>query len=81
MNALNLAEYTQTLGVQARVASALMAKAPTATKNTALLTLASLLRANGESLQAENAKDVLRASHAGLASPLLDRLKLTSKII
>ena len=61
MNALNLAEYTQTLGLQARTASALMAKAPTATKNTALLTLASLLRANGEALQAENAKDLKRA--------------------
>ena len=81
MNVLNLAEYTQTLGLQARAASALMAKASTATKNTALLTLASLLRANVESLQAENAKDLTRAVNAGLAEPLVDRLKLTSKII
>ena len=81
MNALNLAEYTQTLGLQARAASALMAKASTATKNTALLTLASLLRANVESLQAENSKDLTRATDAGLAEPMVDRLKLTSKII
>ena len=81
MNALNLAEYTQTLGLQARAASALMAKAPTATKNAALVTLASLLRANVESLQAENAKDLTRAKNAGLAEPMVDRLKLTSKII
>ena len=81
MNVLNLAEYTQTLGLQARAASALMAKASTATKNTALLTLASLLRANVESLQAENAKDLTRAVNAGLAEPMVDRLKLTSKII
>ena len=81
MNALNLSEYTQTLGLQARAASALMAKAPTATKNTALLTLAGLLRANVESLQAENAKDLTRATDAGLAEPMVDRLKLTSKII
>ena len=81
MNALNLAEYTQTLGLQARAASALMAKAPTATKNAALVTLASLLRANVESLQAENAKDLTRARNAGLAEPMVDRLKLTSKII
>ena len=81
MNALNLAEYTQTLGLQARAASALMARASTATKNTALLTLASLLRANVESLQAENSKDLTRATDAGLAEPMVDRLKLTSKII
>ncbi len=81
MNALNLAEYTQTLGLRARAASSLMAKAPAATKNTALLTLAGLLRANVESLQIENAKDLTRATSAGLAEPLVDRLKLTSKII
>ena len=81
MNALNLSEYTRTLGLQARAASGLMAKAPTATKNTALLTLAGLLRANVESLQAENAKDLTRATDAGLAEPMVDRLKLTSKII
>jgi glutamate-5-semialdehyde dehydrogenase len=81
MNALNLAEYTQTLGLQARAASALMARAQTATKNTALLNLAGLLRANLESLQVENAKDLARATHAGLAEPMVDRLKLTSKII
>ena len=81
MNALNLAEYTQTLGLQARAASALMAKASTATKNAALLTLASLLRGNVEALQAENSKDLTRARDAGLAEPMVDRLKLTSKII
>ena len=81
MTALNLAEYTQTLGLQARAASALMAKAPTAAKNAALITLASLLRANVDALHAENAKDLARAKNAGLAEPLVDRLKLTSKII
>ena len=81
MNALNLAEYTQTLGLQARAASALMAKSPTAAKNATLLTLASLLRANVESLQIENSKDLTRANSAGMAEPLVDRLKLTSKII
>ena len=81
MNALNLAEYTQTLGLQARAASALMAKSATAAKNATLLTLASLLRANVESLQIENSKDLTRANSAGMAEPLVDRLKLTSKII
>jgi glutamate-5-semialdehyde dehydrogenase len=81
MNALNIAEYSQMLGLQARAASALMARAQTATKNTALKKLAELLRANVEPLQADNAKDLARAKKAGLAEPMVDRLKLTANII
>jgi glutamate-5-semialdehyde dehydrogenase len=81
MNALNVAEYTQTLGLQAKAASALMAKADAATRNKALRTLAALLRANTEALQADNAKDLERATAAGLSAPMVDRLKLTPKII
>ncbi len=58
-----------------------MARAPTATKNRALTHLASLLRANVQPLQADNAKDIARAVAAGLAAPLVDRLKLTPHII
>src|SRR3954467_817071 len=81
MNALNVSEYMQTLGLQARQASAAMARADTATKNEALRTLAGLLRANVDALQADNAKDIARATAAGLAAPMVDRLKLTPKII
>ena len=81
MNATNIAEYTQSLGLQAKAASALMARAQTATKNIALQKLAALLRANVEPLQAENAKDIDRAMVAGLSAPMVDRLKLTSKVI
>ncbi|MDP3761997.1 MAG: glutamate-5-semialdehyde dehydrogenase [Ramlibacter sp.] len=81
MNALNVAEYTQTLGVQARQASAEMARADSATRIKALRSLAALLRANAAPLQAENAKDLERATAAGLSAPMLDRLKLTPKII
>ena len=81
MNALNIAEYTQTLGTQAKVASALMAKASTATKNAALKRLAALLRANVESLGQDNARDLERAVAAGLAAPMVDRLRLTPKVI
>src|SRR5665811_1870912 len=77
MNLLNNVEYTQALGFKAKVASALMAKAQTATKNLALRKLADLLRANVDALQLDNAKDLERAVAAGLAAPLLDRLKLT----
>ncbi|MBS0291316.1 MAG: glutamate-5-semialdehyde dehydrogenase [Proteobacteria bacterium] len=81
MNALNIAEYTQTLGLQAKAASALMARAPAAIKNKALLALARLLRANVDALQVDNARDLARARAAGLAEPMVDRLKLTPKVI
>ncbi|HPW09401.1 MAG TPA: glutamate-5-semialdehyde dehydrogenase, partial [Burkholderiaceae bacterium] len=81
MNALNIAEYAQTLGLQAKVASALMASASTATKNVALRRLASLLRENVQALQIDNARDIERAAAAGLAAPMVDRLKLTPKVL
>ena len=85
MNAINqtlsVAEYSQALGLQAKVASALMARAQTATKNIALRTLAALLRENTQALQVENAKDIERAVAAGLAAPMVDRLKLTPKVL
>jgi len=81
MNALNVQEYTQTLGLQARQAAARMASASAATKNGALRALARLLRASVEALQAENAKDIARATANGLSAPMVDRLKLTPKVI
>ena len=81
MTSTSIADYAQTLGSQAKVASAHMARAQTATKNSALRTLAALLRENIGPLQAENAKDLDRAIAAGLAAPMVDRLKLTPKVI
>ncbi|SDO86190.1 glutamate-5-semialdehyde dehydrogenase [Rhodoferax sp. OV413] len=81
MNALNIAEYAQTLGLQAKVASAHMARASTATKNIALRSLARLLRESIAPLQIENAKDLDRARAAGLAAPMVDRLKLSPQTL
>lgn len=81
MNATNISEYTHTLGLQAKVASALMARAQAATKNVALRTLARLLRDNTEALQIDNAKDIERAIANGLSAPMVDRLKLTPKVL
>jgi len=81
MNALNIADYMQSLGAQAKRAAALMAKASAADKNKALTALAALLRAQVEPLQAANAKDLERAIAAGLEAPMVDRLKLTPKVI
>ena len=76
-----IADLTRTLGRQARVAAAGMAKASAAKKNDALRRLAALLRANTAALAQENEKDLARAQAAGLAEPMVDRLKLTPKVI
>ena len=81
MNALNTAEYSQALGVQARAASALMARASAATRSACLRRLAQLLREAGKELQPANARDLERASAAGLSAPMQDRLKLTPRVI
>jgi glutamate-5-semialdehyde dehydrogenase len=81
MNAVNIAEHMHSLGLQAREASARMAAATAATKATALRELAALLRSSIDTLQADNAKDLARATAAGLAEPMVDRLKLTPRII
>lgn len=81
MNAVNIAEYVAGLGLQAREASARMAAASAAEKSRALRALAALLRSSGPALQAENAKDIERATAAGLSAPMVDRLKLTPKVL
>ena len=69
------------MGAAARAASGPMAAAGSAAKNAALLALARLLRDSQPALAAANALDVNAARAAGLAAPLVDRLKLTPKII
>ena len=81
MNAVSTTEYALGLGAQAKAASALMAKASTAAKNRALLRLAALLRENTAALQMDNAKDLERAVAAGLAAPMVDRLRLTPNVL
>jgi glutamate-5-semialdehyde dehydrogenase len=69
------------LGAQAKAASSVMARASSHTKNTTLLRLAALLRANVATLQTANERDLLRAQQAGLDAPMVDRLKLTPGIL
>jgi glutamate-5-semialdehyde dehydrogenase len=77
----NVVDLLQTLGKQAKTASAGVSIASAAIKNAALLRLAALLRANVAALQADNAKDIARAIKAGLSEPMVDRLKLTPKVL
>ena len=81
MTTLNVADHMHALGAQAKAASAHMAKASAAVKNTALRKLAALLRENIDALQIDNAKDIERAIAAGLDAPMVDRLKLTPKVL
>ncbi len=81
MTSHTLAEHMQLLGAQAKTASAQMAKASAALKSQALRHLAALLRANMDALQVDNAKDIARATAAGLEAPMVDRLKLSPKVL
>ncbi len=74
-------ELLHRMGQQARTAAAFMARASTAHKANALRGLAALLRQQGEPLQAANALDLERARSAGLAEPLLDRLRLSQSAL
>jgi glutamate-5-semialdehyde dehydrogenase len=69
------------VGAAARAASRAMAAAPTAARDRTLLALARRLREAPAALQAANATDVKAAEAAGLAAPLIDRLRLAPKII
>ncbi len=75
--------YMNQVGRAARAAATAMAKASTAAKNHTLVRLAELLRTDRAitALQAANALDLDAARAAGLAEPMVDRLKLTPKVI
>ena len=79
--ATTIPELMRTLGLQARCAAVGMARATAAQKAHALRVLARLLREHTGALQTDNAKDLSRALAAGLAEPMVDRLKLSPKTL
>jgi len=81
MNPSEIPGYMARVGVAARAAATVMAAAGTAARNQALRRLAERLRGQVGTLQQANALDLEAARAAGLAAPLLDRLKLTPQII
>jgi glutamate-5-semialdehyde dehydrogenase len=81
MTSTDLQAVIAHMGAAARAASAKMAAAPTAAKDAALLALARRLRNDGAALAAANREDVAAAEDAGLAAPMVDRLKLTPQIV
>jgi len=76
---MDIAQYMQTLGQQARSASRLIATASTETKNAALLAIARRLRERQEDLLCANAADLAQARADGLEPALIDRLTLSAQ--
>ncbi|MDP5238076.1 glutamate-5-semialdehyde dehydrogenase [Uliginosibacterium sp. 31-16] len=76
---MDIKNYMQDLGRQARAASRLMAAASTEAKNTALCAIAAKIRERAGELLAANARDLEQARADGLEPAMLDRLTLTAK--
>lgn len=76
---MDIKDYMQTLGQQARAASRAMAKAPTQAKNAALTAIAAAIRRDKEKLLAANQQDLDAARAAGLDAAMLDRLALSAR--
>jgi glutamate-5-semialdehyde dehydrogenase len=78
---MDIKDYMQNVGRQARAASRLMARADTRSKNQALLALAAAIRRDGALILAANAEDVAAARAAGLEPAMIDRLMLSEKSV
>jgi len=81
MNPADVQATIAHMGAAARAASSRLAAASSASKDAALLALARLLRSSGGELMQANARDVESAQAAGLAAPLVERLKLSADIL
>ena len=75
---MEVTEYMNKLGQQARKAGREISKADSGKKNLALLKIAEAIENSKEKLIVENNKDLLAGKENGLDSALLDRLELTS---
>lgn len=78
---VDIKQYMQNIGIEARKASRAMASADTDTKNTALNFIAKAILRESDSLLAANKLDVDTARANGLDDAMLDRLTLTEKSI
>ena len=76
---MDIKEYMQNVGRQARAASRRLAMATTAEKNAALLHIAAAIRREKAALIAANAEDLAAARANGLESAMIDRLTLSEK--
>ena len=77
----DVARYAHDVGVAARAASHVLARAPTAVRNAALEAIAVALRGSRAALLDASREDVLRARAAGQDPAFVDRLALTDATI
>ncbi len=75
---MNIEQYMQSVGRQAREASRQMARADSQAKNAALRAIAAAIRRECGTLVAANREDLAAAHAAGLEPALLDRLTLSA---
>ena len=78
---MDITNYMQQLGRQARAASRAMARASSATRNQALLLIAAAIEREAVTLRAANVRDMEAARAAGMEPALLDRLALSETAI
>ncbi|MGM0593298.1 MAG: glutamate-5-semialdehyde dehydrogenase [Pseudomonadota bacterium] len=78
---MDIKQYMQQVGQQAREASRAMARADSNAKNTALLAIAAELEWNAERIIEANGKDLTAGRERGLDEALLDRLELNGERI
>jgi glutamate-5-semialdehyde dehydrogenase len=73
---IDIPEYMQAVGRQARAAAREIGRAQTGMKNTALLAIAAAIESAAGTLKTENRKDLDAGRQHGLDDALLDRLEL-----
>src|SRR5476649_1224469 len=78
---MDIKQYMEQVGQQARAASRAMARADSATRNRALLLIADAIVRDAALLRAANQLDLDAAVAAGLAPALVDRLTLSDSAI
>jgi glutamate-5-semialdehyde dehydrogenase len=78
---MDIKQYMEQVGRQARVASRAMARADSATRNRALSLIAGAIVRDADLLRAANRQDLAAAEAAGLAPAMLDRLTLSDAAI
>ena len=74
---MDIKEYMQGLGLQARKAGREISRTESGKKNLALLKIAEAIESSHELLITENQKDLAAGKQNGLDAALLDRLALT----
>ncbi len=78
---MSIEEEMRELGRRAREAGRLVSRLSTTVKNSALEAMAAGIEKNAAFLQSENEKDLEAARESGMAAAMVDRLRLSDKVL